>query len=136
MNAFLPRRRLAWSARFLVALLLFAQGVMIAHACTAAQRGAAFAAAAEPASAAPCHEADAQAHAAAPGSDSASCISHCSSADQSAATFQVLVHAMPAVALLTLPAAAAAPGLNSARAAVPPPTGDPPIAIRFQVFRI
>jgi hypothetical protein len=136
MPTFLPRRLLQLAARSMVALLLFAQGVMLAHACSPAEREAAFAVAGAAASA-PCHEAAAAPATAFAVDERASCLSHCSTADQSPDTPQVVVHAMPAVALLTVPMAtpeAAARGRDSS--SVRPPSGDPPIAIRFQVFRI
>ncbi len=129
---FLPRRLLQIAARCLVALLLFAQGVMLAHACSTAERAAAFAITADEASA-PCHETAAAGDAVVV-ADEASCLSHCSTADQSSDTPQVPVAAMPAGAVLTVPAAVETSLLGRERGLAPPPTGDPPVAIRFQVF--
>lgn len=129
---FLPRRLLRLAARCLVALLLFAQGVMLAHACSVSERAAAFAIAADEAPV-PCHETAAAGDAVAADGKS-SCLSHCSTADQSPDTPQVPVAAMPAGAVLTVPVAADMSLLGRERRLALPPTGDPPVAIGFQVF--
>jgi hypothetical protein len=132
MSSFLTRRLLQFAARCMVALLLFAQGVMLAHACSVAERAAAFAVSGGEASA-PCHEIAAAGDAVAVDGKS-SCLSHCSTADQSADTPQVVVFAMPAGSVLTVPLAIDGSLLGRERRFAPPPTGDPPVAIRFQVF--
>jgi hypothetical protein len=118
----------------MVALLLFAQGAMLAHACSPAEREAAFAIAGDAASV-PCHEHDAAGHGGTVADETASCLSHCSSADQSPDTPQLIVAAMPAIAVLTVPAMPETGAAGRGERATPPPTGDPPVAIRFQVFR-
>lgn len=115
-----------------MALLLFAQGVMLAHSCSVSERAAAFAIAADEASA-PCHETAAAGNAVAADGKS-SCLSHCSTADQSPDTPQVPVAAMPAGAVLTVPVAVDTSLPGRERTFAPPATGDPPVAIRFQVF--
>jgi hypothetical protein len=117
----------------MVAMLLFAQGVMLAHACSVAERAAAFAVSGDEASA-PCHETAALADDAVAADDKSSCLSHCSTADQSPDTPHVPVAAMPAGAVLTVPVAVDTSLLGRERRFAPPPTGDPPVAIRFQVF--
>jgi hypothetical protein len=106
---------------------------MLAHACSVAERTAAFAVSGGEALA-PCHETAAPADAAVASDGKASCLSHCSSADQSADTPQVVVFAMPAGAVLTVALALEAALAGRERSFAPPPTGDPPVAIRFQVF--
>jgi hypothetical protein len=125
----LPRRVNRFIARLLLGVVLFMQMLVTVHACTPAQREAAFAHPQMHAGAAPCHQ---QATA-----DAASCVAHCSAADQNVDTHQPAPWAAPAIAILAVPVAADLPAcrvtLRHARAIS---SGDPPIPIRFQVFRI
>ena len=127
MTPLLPRRLIRLAARLLVGALVFAQVCVAAIACAPLERSAAFAATVQERESA-CHEPSQP--------DAGACLTHCSSADQSLGTPQIVVAAMPAVALLTVPPridadsmiwSVASPGFGS---------GGPPIPIRFQVFRI
>jgi hypothetical protein len=111
----------------LAGVLLFVQFLVAAHACTPTERSATYRAMTV-ASHASCHHQAAH--------DVAACLTHCSAADQSADVHQVSVCAMPAVALLTVrqPAESSAVRI-AALAAADSRGGDPPIPIRFQVFR-
>jgi hypothetical protein len=126
MTSPLPRRLMRFAARVLVGVLLFAQYLLAAHACTsghgsnltAGPHGKAMA----------CHSQ--------PAADAGTCLTHCSSADQSLDTPQVVVAAMPATALLTLPPDPDAASMDETMAARDPDPGGPVQAIRFRVLRI
>lgn len=122
----LPRRLMRFAARALVGVLLFAQCLLAAHACTA---GHGSILTAEP------HGKPIACHSQ-PAADSGTCLTHCSSADQSLDTPQVVVAAMPATALLTLPPDADAASLDETMAARDPAPGGPVPALRFRVLRI
>lgn len=125
----LPRHVNRCIARMLLGVVLFMQMLVAVHACSPAQREAAFAHPRTHVGAAPCHQ---QATA-----DAASCAAHCSAADQNVDTHQPATWAAPAIAILTVPVAADRPVCHvTLRRARPTASGDPPIAIRFQVFRI
>ncbi len=131
MTFFLPRKVLRLLAKLLVGLVFFAQGVIGVHACTTAERSQHFGTTQTAAAAEACHEA-----AAAPSaSNPASCAAHCGTSDQRVDTPQSAMAAVPAIAVLTAPFAPDPAPLQrparQARVAAP----DPPITIRFQVFR-
>lgn len=109
-------------ARLLVAMVFFSQALVAAHACAPAARSANFAAAAQESA---CHEEQT--------GSAVSCLTHCSTADQSLDTPQVTVAAMPVAALLTVPTAAEASAIGVDPDAPTASGADPPV--RFQVFR-
>lgn len=125
----LPRRVNCRIARLLLGVVLFMQMLTAVHACTPVEREAGYAHPQMHTSVASCHH---QATA-----DAASCVAHCSAADQNVDTHQVAAWGAPAIAILTVPAAADLATFRSTnRNARHVASGDPPISIRFQVFRI
>lgn len=125
----LPRRVNLCIARLLLGVVLFMQMLVAVHACTPAQREAGFAHPPMHAGVVSCHH---QATA-----EATSCVAHCSAADQNVDTHQPPVWEAPAIAILTVSAAAdLATCRVTRRHARHIASGDPPIAIRFQVFRI
>jgi len=127
MSAVLSRRLMRLAARLLLGMMLFTQALVAAHACTATERAASFASLGGT-QASPCHAAKA--------ADAGTCLTHCSTADQSLDTPQVAVPAMPLTPLLTVPLAADRGPASVCLDAATASGADPPIAIRFQVFRI
>jgi hypothetical protein len=126
----------AWLARALVALFLIAQGLVAAHACPPGMHGVSQVLTALPA--APVGHHDAACHEGGPApADANLCVSHCTASDQTDATPQVAVAAMPEIAVLALETAATISSCRaSARVDATLPTGGPPPAIRFQILRI
>jgi hypothetical protein len=127
MSAVLSRRLMRLAARLLVGMVLFTQALVIAHACTPAERSASFTSLGS-GHGSDCHEQKSP--------DLGSCLAHCSTADQSLDTPQVTVPSMPVTPLLTVPLAADRGPANAYLDAATASGADPPIAIRFQVFRI
>jgi hypothetical protein len=121
----LSRSRTRDFARILLAALLFSQAAIAAAACDMPDRSPAQAFTLPEAM--PCHEEPVQ--------NPNICLAHCLSADQSADTPQVIVHAWCGVAPLTV----AAPERWSSRAVVwqrAPLPAEPPPRILFQSFLI
>lgn len=142
MSALFSRQLLRLASRFLLGVLLFAQFALTAEACVGPQdmsrslhQVGQISASAE---AMPCHhngdlEAPVQATAEMPAN---LCVAHCTAGDQSSDTFQVLVHAAPALPVLTL--ALLPEGITSAedrQLDTPQPSSSPPIPILFGAFR-
>lgn len=125
----------AWLARALVGLLLFAQGLVAAHACPPGEHSIGQVLSALPAAPTD-HHAGCHDQVPAP-ADANLCVSHCTASDQTDGTPQITVAAMPAVPVLVLDIAAlAASGHASVHIDSALPTGGPPPAIRFQILRI
>ena len=116
-------------ARLMVGALLFAQGLMAAHACDLMIGGVLREQVAAPA--AHCHEGPA------PIAD-VLCVKHCNANEQSPSTPSHAVAPMPAIAVLTVPALLTIEqsGANGiATATLVSPATDPPPAILFHAFR-
>lgn len=113
------------SARFLLVVLLFAQGALAFAGCDMPERTPAAAVAA---SGLPCHE---------PTGEANLCLAHCLAADQSLDKPDVTVHPLVAVAVLAVPAAA---DLDYAslvpRRLGAPQAAAPPARILFRTLRI
>lgn len=133
-RAFLTRTAAGWLARLLVSVLVFAQAMVAAHACSAYSHGVGevLAGVAEHEHGTPCHE-PSQTHERSPNI----CVAHCTAFDQNSGVPQIPVAALPDSPVLTLPSVSACaapervqPCRQSCRQ-----TG-PPLAIRPQVLRI
>jgi hypothetical protein len=132
VTTLLPRRINRSIARLLLGVVLFMQMLTAVHACTPTQREAAFAHLSHPqvhAGMVCCHHQGT--------ADAASCVAHCSAANQNVDTHNVAWVGTPTIAILTVPVPADPAICNSTnRPTRRVASGDPPIAIRFQVFRI
>ena len=119
------RRFVQASARFLVAMLLFAQGVLAFAGCDMPERAPAAAIAV---SGLPCHE---------PAGETNLCLVHCLAADQSLDKPDVTVHPLVALPVLAIRGAADFEYASFApRRLGVPPAAAPPVRILFRTLRI
>lgn len=124
----LPQNKIRWLARLMLALVLFAQGIVAASACLTPDAGPVQAyAAAQDDEAAPCH--DEEFH------NSNACLAHCTQADQAGVDLHILQFAAPAgvIGWLSNQPQAEAVRQNVAVGQIAPDTG-PPLPIRFCSF--
>lgn len=142
MFAFLSRATLRSIGRLLLAVMLFAQFALAAHACVGprdmVQTLQAAPLAATEAAPCPRHH-GAMDEAAAAGDETMPanlCVAHCTAGDQSSDTFQVSIPPAPAIPVLSLILPPADPASPEARLAdAPAPAVSPPIPILFGAFR-
>jgi hypothetical protein len=112
------------SARFLLVVLLFAQGALAFAGCDMPERTPAAAIAI---SGPPCHE---------PAGEANLCLAHCLASDQSLDKPDVTVHPLAAVAVLAAPAAADFDDVLVPRRLDVPQAAAPPARILFRRLRI
>jgi hypothetical protein len=142
MSAPFSRQLLRLASRFLLAALLFSQFALTVEACVGPRDMSRslhqVAPVAEAAEAMPCHHHGGHKAAVQAKTDMPAnlCVAHCTAGDQTSDTFQVFVHAAPALPILTL--ALLPDGITSAedrQLDTPQPSSSPPIPILFGAFR-
>lgn len=132
MRILLPRRLLRHFGRLTLVLFVFAQAMVVAHACSVGSAAETLIEAQEAgAGMPPCH-ADEDRPAAAPNL----CVIQCTSQDQTAEVPQVPVFGLPAIPILTVARVEPGTAATDPLALAPPTPTDPPPLLRFGALRI
>lgn len=126
----LPQHTTRWIARFMLGLLLFAQGVVAANACNAADGNVtqAFAVSQADETAMHCHEDEVP--------NANACFVHCTQGDQVNVDQHVPVFVAPSVVTLVVDVPASVSAISTSSIARVALNTGPPVSIRFCSFQI